>query len=118
MGFNLVRREAPGTSSASVVTGRRILSSHAKTLRSPYTLENQITRAEVLKRAELTRVFAAISDAFASRVMSVQRLSRQEKEDLLKDLATWPLALEEVAHAQSRLPHKNGEAPEQDGSED
>jgi len=78
------------------------------------TLENQITRAEVLNRAELMKVMAAIADAFVSRVMSVQGLSRQEKEDLLKDLASWPLALEEVAHAQTRLPNGKGPRSEED----
>jgi hypothetical protein len=71
------------------------------------TLENQITRAEVLNRAELMKVMAAIADAFASRVMSVQGLTRQAKEDLLKDLSSRPLALEDVGARQSRLPRGN-----------
>ena len=82
-----------------------------------YTLENQITRAEVLNRAELMKVMAAIADAFVSRVMSVQGLSRREKEDLLRDLSSWPLALEDVASRQSRLPRGNGAHPEDDASE-
>jgi len=49
--------------------------------------------------------------------MSVQGLSRQEKEDLLKDLSSWPLVLEDVAHAQSRFHRGNGKRPEEDGSE-
>jgi hypothetical protein len=81
------------------------------------TLENQITRAEVLNRAELMKVMAAIADAFVSRVMSVQGLSRQEKEDLLKDLASWLLALEEVAHRQTRLPRGKAKRPDEDQSE-
>jgi hypothetical protein len=88
-----------------------------KEIRKRYTLENQITTASVLNRAELERVFAAIADAFVSRVMLVQGLSRQEKEDLLKDLATWPLALEEVAHAQGRLPNVKGPRSGEDQSE-
>jgi hypothetical protein len=60
---------------------------------------------------------AAIADAFVSRVMSAQGLSRQEKEDLLKDLASWPLALEEVAHRQTRLPRGRGKRHEEDQSE-
>jgi hypothetical protein len=86
-----------------------------------YTLENQITRGEMLNRAELSKAFAAIADAFVSRVMTVQGLSRQEKEDLLRELSSWPLALEDVAHAQSRLPRRgkgkrNGDGD--DGSEE
>ena len=77
-------------------------------------LENAITTGSVLNRAELEKVFA---DAFASRVMSVQGLSRQEKEDLLKDLSSWPLALEDVAHAQTRLPRGKGKRHEEDQSE-
>ena len=80
-------------------------------------LENTITTGSVLNRAELEKVFAAIADAFASRVMSVQGLSRQEKEDLLKDLSSWPLALEDVAHAQTRLPRGKGKRHEEDQSE-
>jgi hypothetical protein len=91
-----------------------------KELADRYMLENQITRAEVLNRAELSKAFAAIADAFVSRVMSVQGLSRQEKEDLLKDLATWPLALEDVAQRQSRLRRGKGKrnGDEDDVSED
>jgi hypothetical protein len=67
-------------------------------------LENAITTGSVLDRQALSKAFAAIADAFVSRVMSVQGLTRQEKEDLLKDLSSWPLALQEVEHAQTRLP--------------
>jgi hypothetical protein len=80
-------------------------------------IENEISRAEVLSRSELSKVFAAIADAFASRLMSVQGLSRREKEDLLRDLSSWPLALEDVASRQSRLPRGNGAHPEDDASE-
>jgi hypothetical protein len=70
-----------------------------------------------LHRAALSKGLAAIADAFVSQVMSVQGLSRQEKEDLLKDLSSWPLVLEDVAHAQSRFHRGNGKRPEEDGSE-
>jgi hypothetical protein len=71
------------------------------------TLENQITHAQVLNRAELAKGFAQVADAMASRIM-VSELSRSAKEDLLKDLSSIPLMLKEVAHAQSRLPRRNG----------
>jgi hypothetical protein len=79
------------------------------------TLENQITRSEVLNRAELTRVMSAIGDAMSSRIMA-SGLSRSEKEDILRDLATVPLVLQEVADRQTRLPrnskHHNGDVGE------
>jgi hypothetical protein len=71
------------------------------------TLENQITRAEVLNQAELAKGFAAIVDAFVSRVMVDRELSRTAKEDLLKDPSSWPLVLEQVAGIQTRL-RRNG----------
>jgi hypothetical protein len=86
-----------------------------------YSVENQIVEANLLDRTALARVFATIADAFVSRVMSVQGLSRREKEDLLKDLATWPLALQEVADRQTKLPSSrrgNGQTLKEDGNED
>ena len=82
-------------------------------------LENAITTASVLNRAELVKAMAAIADAFVSRVMAVQGLSRQEKEDLLKELSSWPIVLEDVAHRQSRLPARGKRRHhEEDESED
>jgi hypothetical protein len=78
-----------------------------KELADRYTLENQITRAEVLNRAEVARVFAAIADAIKTRIMS-SNLSRHEKEDILKDIVALPIVLKEVAHRQSRLSRGNG----------
>jgi hypothetical protein len=82
-----------------------------------YSLENAIVEASVLNRSELMKVMAAIADAFTSRVMSVTGLSRHEKEDLLKDLASWPLALQEVAHRQTRLPARGNRDRNGDGDE-
>jgi hypothetical protein len=75
-----------------------------KELADRYALENQITRAEVLNRAEVERVCAAIADAVRTRIMS-SHLDRHEKEDILNDIAALPIVLKEVAHAQSRLSH-------------
>ena len=79
-------------------------------------LENEITTGSVLNRAELTRVFAMIAEAISNRIMACGELSRAAKEDILKDLSSWPLALEEVAHAQSRLvvSRGNGRRPDDD----
>ena len=91
-----------------------------KELADRYALENQITRAEVLNRAEVERVFAAIADAMVSRIMA-SGVPRSVKEDLLKELASIPLVLKDVAHSQSRLPRRgkgkrNGD--DEDASED
>jgi hypothetical protein len=87
-----------------------------KELADRYALENAITRAELLRRSEVERVFAAIADAIKSRIMS-SHLDRKEKEDILKDIAALPIVLKEVAHAQSRLSRGNGKRNDDDGSE-
>jgi hypothetical protein len=67
-------------------------------------LENAITTGSVLNRAELAKAFAMIADAISSRIMSCQTLPRSAREDILKDLSSWPLVLEDVAHCQSPAP--------------
>jgi len=69
--------------------------------------------ASVLNRAELAKGLAAIVDAFVSRVMADRELSRTAKEDLLKDLSSWPLVLEQVPGSQTRL-RRNGKHPDDD----
>jgi hypothetical protein len=83
-----------------------------------YSLENEIVEGNLLDRSALARVFATIADAISARIMSSE-LSRSAKEDILKDLSSWPLALEEVADRQTKLPPRggNGQAPQEDGSE-
>jgi phage terminase Nu1 subunit (DNA packaging protein) len=78
-------------------------------------IENEISRAEVLSRGELEKTFSAIADAMVSRIMAAD-IPRRVKEDLLKELASIPLILEEVAHGQTRL-RRNGKA-KRDGAED
>jgi hypothetical protein len=70
-------------------------------------LENDITTASVLNRAELMKAFAAIADAMVSRITAAN-VPRSVKEDLLKELASIPLILKEVAHAQTRLRRGKG----------
>jgi hypothetical protein len=79
-------------------------------------LENSITEATVLSRSELMKGLATIADAVSSRIMSAE-LPRSVKEDLLKDIASIPLVLKEVAHGQSRLPRRNGAHSEEVTSE-
>jgi hypothetical protein len=70
-------------------------------------LENDITMASVLNRAELMKGLAAIADAMVSRIMAAD-VSRSVKEDLLKELSSIPLILKDVAHAQTRLRRGKG----------
>jgi hypothetical protein len=84
-------------------------------LTKKYQLQNQIVEGSVLDRAELARVFAVIADAISSRINAATELPRAVREDVLKDIASWPLALEETAARQSKLPRRrNGQTPEED----
>jgi len=73
-----------------------------------YELENQITEASVLNRKSLESGFAALADAMIHRIMASE-VSRETKEDLLKDLATIPITIESVARSQSKLQRSNGQ---------
>jgi len=87
-----------------------------KELTKKYQIANAIAEGSVLDRAELLRGFAAIADAFVSRLMAASEIPRSVKDDLLKDLSSWPLVLEDTAHRQTKLPARaNGR---EDGSED
>jgi len=81
-----------------------------------YELENAITEATVLDRVELMKGLALIADAMVRRIMS-SGLARSEKEDILKDLSSIPLVLEETAHRQIRLPRAKVKRHEEDQSE-
>jgi hypothetical protein len=78
-------------------------------------LENAITEGNVLNRQALSKTFALIADAISTRIMSATEIPRSVREDLLREISTWPLALEEARHAQTRLPR--GNHPDEDGSE-
>jgi hypothetical protein len=82
-------------------------------------LENAITTGSVLNKNSLMQRLAVIADAFKSRLMAASEIPRSVKEDLLHDLATWPLAVKAVAARQSRLPRgdNNGQEPDEDGSQ-
>jgi len=82
-----------------------------------YRRENSITEASVLNRVALSQGFAAIAYAMVCRIMASE-LSREAKEDLLKDLSSIPVVIKNVARAQTRLPRRaNGQTPEEDESE-
>jgi len=44
-------------------------------------------------------------------------LDRSAKEDILREIAGIPLAIEEVARGQTRLPRAKGTRPESEGEE-
>jgi hypothetical protein len=82
-----------------------------KELTRKYQIANAIAEASVLDRSELVRGLATIADAMVARIMAAD-VSRSVKEDLLTDLAGVPLVLENVAHAQTKLPRGNRSRPE------
>ena len=79
-----------------------------------YDLDNRIVEASVLDRAELAKRFAQLADAIQSRILS-SALSREIKEDILRDMAGIPVVLDNVARSQSKLRRsKNGQKPDED----
>jgi hypothetical protein len=66
------------------------------------TLENQITRAEVLDRKELMKGLSAVADAMV-HIITTSALDRQSQADLQRELAGVPIIFENVAKRQSRL---------------
>lgn len=73
-----------------------------KELTKKYQIANSIAEAHLLDRSELTKGLAMIADAMTSRIMASD-VSRSLKEDLLHDLSTVPLILEEVGARQTKL---------------
>jgi len=78
-----------------------------------WSIENAIFEDSVLHRSELMKGLAMVADAMTTRIMASE-LSRSAKQDLLTELSSVPLILEEVAHAQTRLRRSNGKHPEED----
>jgi hypothetical protein len=79
-------------------------------------LENAITTASVLNRAELAKGFAELAEALAGTAMNSD-LPRSAKKNSLNNLTSWPPILEGVARNQRRLPRGNGTRPESEGEE-
>jgi hypothetical protein len=73
-------------------------------------LENAITEASVLNRADLERVFSELADAL-QQVVYNSEVDRPSQEDFLNNLANWEVLVEGVARNQSRL-STNGARPE------
>ena len=83
-------------------------------IRRKLELENAVTTGSLLNRAALAKAFAELADGLKQSVMNSD-LPREAKENFLYNLSTWPLRLETVARAQTKLPRRsNGEQPEAD----
>jgi hypothetical protein len=89
----------PGEASEALARSRTVVQRH---LAEKYRIENAILKGEAINRADLAKGLARIADAMVSRI-TASSLSREEQEDLLKELASIPLVLEEVVRAQTRL---------------
>jgi hypothetical protein len=71
-----------------------------------YRLDNRIIEASVINKDALLKALALIADSMIHRI-NASSLTRNEQEDLLRDLASIPIALENVARAQTRLPARS-----------
>src|SRR6516162_9068155 len=67
-----------------------------------YKLDNEITRGQVIRKDELMKGLSRIADSIVSRI-TASTLSRNEQDDILKELASLPLVLEEAIRAQTQL---------------
>jgi hypothetical protein len=64
-------------------------------------MANSITRADYLDRQELSKAFAEIADAM-QQVVRNSPLNRREQDDLLLQLSSVPVAIENTARAHAR----------------
>jgi hypothetical protein len=81
-----------------------------------YELSNRTAEASLLDRDALMAGFSALADSLVSAVKT-SNLDRQSQDTFLKNLASWPVILTDVAARQTKLPRsKNGQA-EEDASE-
>ena len=110
MPLNTNRRRESGLAEHELAEWNRQRTETQRQLAEKYTLENMITRAEVLNVTALKKAFAEIADSLVSVIMSSTSMSRSEKEDFLKNLSTWTVKLADVSHAQTRLYQKEEKA--------
>ena len=68
------------------------------------SINRQRSVGDGFRRNSRARAFEQIADAMSTRIMSCTELPRTAREDLLRDLASVPLVLEETADRQSRVP--------------
>ena|SRR5215472_2871457 len=79
-----------------------------------HALANAVAEASLLDRAALSAAFATLADGIVARIMSATELPREVREDILRDIASWPLALDEVGARQTRLPRRRNGARSDD----
>jgi hypothetical protein len=77
-------------------------------------LENKITRAEYLDREALKAGLALAAEAIV-QIIRNSKLSREEQEDIQRNIANIPLALAAVGERQSRLRSKGEKADSHKG---
>jgi hypothetical protein len=94
-----------------------LLRGYRRELTRKYEIANRIAEGSVLDRDALTAGFTQLADALSNVVMFDRALSRESKEDFLRNLSNWPLILDDVANRQSKLQRGNGKQPRGDGSE-
>jgi hypothetical protein len=110
------RRRTKNLAEREIIRWNRQRTETQKQLAEKYRLENEVVRAEVLRKSELTKALALVADAIVARI-TASDLSQSAKDDLLREIASIPLVLEEVAHGQTRLPGRpNGKRLEEDGT--
>jgi len=62
------------------------------------------------------RTFSVIADAMVTRINSATEVPRTVREDLLRDLATWPDAVEETVSRQTKYPRsRDGQEQDEEG---
>jgi hypothetical protein len=84
-------------------------------LTKKYELANRTAEGNLLDRAALMQGFSQLADALSNVVMADQNLTRESKEDFLRNLASWPVIVDNVAARQSKLRRsKNGQTPEEE----
>jgi hypothetical protein len=117
-----VEPDGTGTYSTEQVVSCLFGNLHAEKIRKErelvrkYRIENETAEANLLDRTELMKGFSALADAMVFRIMSSE-LGQEAKEDLLRDLSTIPVVINNVARTQTRLPRGNGTHPESEGEE-
>jgi hypothetical protein len=105
------RRRTKNLAEREIAEWNRQRTETQKQLAEKYRLENAVKRGEYLNRAELKKAFVQLADALG-QVVKNSALDRRSKEDFLRNLASWPLLLQEAADARSRLVNGKDSQPE------
>jgi hypothetical protein len=90
-------------------------------LTKKYELANRTAEGNLLDWAALMQGFSQLADALVNVVMTDRNLTRESKEDFLRNLGSWPVILDNVVRNQSKLKRqtrrsKNGQ-DDKDGDE-